>query len=314
MVGVLSRDKERGAAFAAKHGFQRSYGSMEELLSDPEVAVVYIATPTGLHAPQAIQAAKGGKHVFVQKPMGKNLEDSECLVAACQENNVKLGVAFSYRAHPAHIKAREIIASGELGESFLVTGQPKFRPHRGWHAGWWYDPSLGAGMLPRLGVHWIDLMRFVLGHEIEEVSAFVGPPTPDNPFEDVVLGMFRFDNGVYGSMDCSDIVPNPLRTMTRFEFYGSKGTMATVSSNVDWFVQEGVHSYSVDLHVATVAGSTTYQFSLTNLYLTEIEAFNKAIEENAEPLASGIDGLRADQVTAAMYESARSGKSVRINP
>ncbi len=281
MVGVSSRDKERGAAFAAKHGFQRSYGSMAELLSDPEVDAVYIATPNGVRAAQAIEAAKAGKHVFVQKPMAQNPKECEAMIAACQENKVKLGVAYKGRGHPAHIKAREIIASGDLGEIFLVTGHLQVTPHSGWHNSWWYDPSLGAGMIPRSGVHWIDLMRFVLGHEFEEVSAFVGPPSPDNPFEDIALGMFRFDNGVYGSMHCSGIVPRSLGA-DRIDYYGSKGTMATVWQGSQAYRQEGEHSYIADLHVATEAGSATYQFALTNLFLTEIEAFNRAIEEDTE--------------------------------
>jgi len=312
MVGVLSRDKERGAAFATKHGFERSYGSMVELLSDPEVDAVYLATPIGLHGPQAIQAAKGGKHVFVQKPLARNPEESQAVLSACQENKVRLGVAYKGRGHPAHIKAREIIASGELGAIFLVTGRLQVTPHKGWHKGWWYDTSLGSGIVPRNGVHWIDLMRFILGCEFEEVSAFVAPPTPDNPFDDLAVGMFRFDNGVYGSMHVSGIVPRPLGS-DRIEYFGSKGTMTTTYGASRAYLREDQHSYIADLQVATPAGSTTYQFTLTNLFSTEIEAFNRAIEENTEPLANGIDGLRTDQVSAAMYESARLGKNVKIN-
>ncbi len=311
MVGVLSRDKDKGAAFAEKHGFQRSYCSMDELLADSDVDVVYVSTPNGLHAPQALQAASGGKHVFVQKPLATKPQDAQAVIDTCREHGVKLGVAYKGRGHPAHIKAREIVASGDIGAVFLVTGEHQKPPNRGWHKSWWYDPSLGSGMVPRTGVHWIDLMRFILGHEITEVSAFFSPPTEGNPFEDVALGMFRFDNGILGSLHCSDIVPHPLGR-DRIEFSGSKGRLTEVYAASVSFQREETHSYNVELHVVTTAGSTTYQFDPTNLFLTEMEAFNSAIKDNSEPLANGLDGLRVDQVTAALYESSCTGKAVKV--
>ena len=91
LVAVHSRDKARGAAFAAKHGIERSYDSYSEMLADPEVKVVHIVTPHYLHASPTIQAAEAGKHVLCEKPMALTIEDGERMIEACQKKRGEAG-------------------------------------------------------------------------------------------------------------------------------------------------------------------------------------------------------------------------------
>ena len=97
---VLSRDKSRAAAFAERHGAQASnsaFADLDELLADPDLHAVLIASPDGLHAEQAIAAAKAGKHVFTEKPMATDVAGCTAMVEACRDANVRLGVAYHMR-------------------------------------------------------------------------------------------------------------------------------------------------------------------------------------------------------------------------
>jgi len=93
------------------------------MLEDPELDVLYIATPHGLHAQQTILAAKAGKHVLCEKPMALTVPDCELMIQACDKNKVKLGIDFQNRYHPAHREAHRYIQSGMVGEINVAKAQ-----------------------------------------------------------------------------------------------------------------------------------------------------------------------------------------------
>ncbi|MCJ7791022.1 MAG: Gfo/Idh/MocA family oxidoreductase, partial [Dehalococcoidia bacterium] len=183
LVAVLSRDKDRAAAFAEEHGIERAYDSLDELLRDSKVDVVYIASPNGLHAIQTIKAAEAGKHVLCEKPMAPTMEECHAMIEACLRYGVKLGLGFQFRHYPAQRKAREVVASGELGRLVLAKAQVELPSVP--MPDWYYEPGMaGGGVINLVGVHRIDLLRFILGCEVREVSAFIGEQTSERPFEE----------------------------------------------------------------------------------------------------------------------------------
>ncbi|HEX2773752.1 MAG TPA: Gfo/Idh/MocA family oxidoreductase, partial [Micromonosporaceae bacterium] len=100
--GVLSRRPETAGAFARAHGAATTYASLEAMLADPEVDVVYVASPNGLHREHVVAAAEAGKHVLCEKPMANDPGDCLAMIAACSRAGVRLGIGFQYRQHPAH--------------------------------------------------------------------------------------------------------------------------------------------------------------------------------------------------------------------
>ena len=128
LLGVLSRDKTRAEVFAEKQGIPMAYDSLNKLLDNPEINVVYIASPNGLHAEQTIKAAEAGKHVLCEKPMAPTTAECRSMIEACQKQGVKLGIALQFRQHPAHLKMREIVASGELGQMVFANAQLEIPP------------------------------------------------------------------------------------------------------------------------------------------------------------------------------------------
>ena len=206
LVSVMSRDKGRAKAFAAKHGAEQATDSLPELLANPAVEVVYIASPNFLHKPQTIAAARAGKHVLCEKPMALKVSDCQAMIAACQKNGVKLGTAFHLRHHPAQQAARRMVQSGEAGQVAFAQawlcrgtwGETYIAPRGGLEA-WWDKPSeAGGGAIVASGVHAIDLLRFLLGQEVTEVSAFATEPTPQDPVDRTDTIILKFSGGAFG--------------------------------------------------------------------------------------------------------------------
>lgn len=306
LVAVHSRDKERGTAFAAKYGIEKSYDSFGEMLSDPEVEVVYIASPNSLHASQTIQAAEAGKHILCEKPMALTIEDCERMVEACRKNGVKLGIGFQNRHHPGHVEARRLISSGEVGNITLATVQYSHDWMDFSWSGWRADPRIaGGGSLVAMGVHCLDLLRFLLGQEVEEVLALSDAKWLGKPVEETILISLKFENGPFAFVVTGLHVPRPHNDVV---IYGTKARIT------------GVDTVGMPLkgHLQVTGDNINkkieYSFpdSLVGNFVYQAEAFNRCLEEDTEPNASGADGLEMTRLTLSILESAKKGKSIRI--
>jgi len=311
IAAVVSRDLERARAFADKHGARRAYDDFDRMLGDPDVQVVYIASPNALHADQATRAAAAGKHVFVEKPMALTVADCERMIAAARDAKTQLGVGFHLRTHPGHQRLREIVRGGGLGRIALATaawnrgtrGQaaPPPRPPR---QQWWEDPALaGAGVFMATGVHCCDLLAYVLGKEITHVAAMTDA-NDASPLEELVAMLLRFEDGSVATLTTSRRVPD--WTDNGISVHGSDGR-GSVRRGIDV-------NLTGELEIATNADSSRerYDDDPIALYRREVEAFNDAVRGLGEPAATGADGLRAARVTVAMVESHRGGRTVRI--
>jgi 1,5-anhydro-D-fructose reductase (1,5-anhydro-D-mannitol-forming) len=299
LVAVFSRDEERGVGFAARHGAARSYTSLEALLEDPEVEVVCIATPNHCHAQQTVMAAQAKKHVLCEKPMATTVADARHMVEVCRQNSVKLGTGFHSRHHPAHVQAQKMVASGEVGEPVLAKVQ--WAANFGPAAQWWFQPEAGGGALLTRGIHAIDLLRFLLGQEVVEVTAYTRRDNPQYPYEELALVMLKFSGGALGVMDCSHIVPHWHNDVV---VYGSKARLVSQGT-------VGVHLRG-ELQYLSETETARWEFQGKGLYARQAEAFNQAILEDRQPNASGLDGLRLVEITQAVFQSAQTGQAVPV--
>ena len=301
LVAVLSRDRQRAAAFAQQFGITHAHDSLPSLLANPEVDVVYVASPNGLYVAQAVAAAQAGKHVFCEKP----LEGCRDIRAACRANAVQLGLGVMFRQHPAHRMARALVAQGALGEvqhAQVRLGVAWRDPQPDWYA----DAALaGAGVLYMAGVHRIDLLRFVLGSEVREVSAMVGEHQPERPWDQWASALLRFENGVRASMDLDIRLPNGNSDL---EIHGTRGSLVVTGSMTSWWGGGGG-----ELLLKTGTSTERHQFDPTDLYRSQVEDFNRAIAQGGEPAGGGNDGLACAQVCLAMQESSRSRRTLRLN-
>jgi 1,5-anhydro-D-fructose reductase (1,5-anhydro-D-mannitol-forming) len=304
LAAVMSRDLQRAREFADRHGAERGYDSLDGLLAHPGVDVVYVATPNGLHCEQVVAAAAAGKHILCEKPMALDAGECHRMIDACASAGVHLGTAFHYRHHPAHARMRDVIRSGAVGVPVFADASVHVATAAATAPPWYSDPRLsGGGVLPMTGVHRLDLLRYLLGQEVVEVSAMMATRNPRRPFEDTVAVLLQFNGGTMatvrmalGATPASDPVA----------VYGTEGWVAGSRTMSSSYPADGGTLSSV------LSGlEATERFEPPDLYADQVAAFDRTVRTGAPLVASGVDGLRGVELAAAVYAAARTSRVVR---
>lgn len=299
LVAVVSRDADRAAAFAGRHDAAMATTDYEAMLANPAVDVVAITSPNALHPDQAIAAAQAGKHVFCDKPLAPDAATAQRILDACATAGVKIGLNFQTRHHVCFQEAKQIIGSGSIGEvlSIQVDASPGAVPLGGWRA----DPELaGLGAVNNIAVHIHDLLRFLVGAEVTEVSAMFDTGRTSE-LERMPLVLMRFSNGTLAFANGNQLTPKPLNDIV---IHGSTGRI-----DGRGITRPGMEG---DMRVSTADGETTKRYSSHDAYERTIRAFSQAIIEGREPDPSGVDGLRNVELSDAIRRSALEGRLVEL--
>lgn len=314
LVGVYDIDPGVNAAVAEEFGVT-AYASEEELLGG-DCGIVYIATPAYSHAEQVERAAKAGKHVLCEKPLGMTIAEGEQMLAACKQNGVKLGTGLMMRFHAQHQAALKMVKDGALGK--MVYGRAQlscwFPPMDG---AWRQDPAKGGGgSLMDLGGHCIDLLEMFLGH-VTKVSCMTGNLVHDYATEDTAIVALEFDSGAKGTVDNLFCVPDA-SSKNRLELYGALGSILAEGTigqgeigEMTAMLEEEGKGYEAQQQREGAAG-IELKPEPVNMYRAEVEAFAQAVIDDAGPPVSGDDGLWSQKVLTACYESAKSGQTVTV--
>jgi len=229
---------ESAAAAARDFGFARSTGDWRALVTDPRVDVVSVATPNALHAPVALAAIAAGKHVHCEKPLAPNADAAKQMLDAAEKAGVKTQVGFDYLKNPLIALAREIVASGEIGDivSFRGIHAEDYMADAAtpWH--FRLDPAGGGGVVADLGSHIIAMARHLLG-PISEVCGRLETIIRQRPealgsarlraveVDDIAHGMVRFNRGCVGTIEASWL-SHGRKMQIDFEVIGSRGALA----------------------------------------------------------------------------------------
>jgi 1,5-anhydro-D-fructose reductase (1,5-anhydro-D-mannitol-forming) len=232
LVAVMRRDAARAADFAARHGVPRWYSDARELLNDPEVDAVSIATPPSSHLELALLACAAGKPTLVEKPMALNHAECVRMVEAFRAASVPLFVAYYRRAQPKFRRMKELIDRGAIGAPRAALVQfaappPRIEPG---HLPWRLRPEIsGGGLFADLGCHTLDLLDFMLG-PIAEVRGFASNQGRLYDAEDAVTMSFRFQSGAHGQGVWQF---NTAERRDRIEILGSEGSLAVSTFGSD---------------------------------------------------------------------------------
>ena len=202
LVAVTSADPAMTKSFAERHGVPKAYETSEQLVADAEVDAVYVATPPSSHKPLSLVVAKAGKHVYVEKPMAMRFEECREIVDVCEQQGVRLFVAFYRRAMPRFLKVKEWIDSGAIGEVRNVRAvqhQPPAPEDLSRDTlPWRLKPEVsGGGKFLDMGIHELDLFDFLFG-AIEEVHGIASNQAGLYDVEDTVTATWRHASGVQG--------------------------------------------------------------------------------------------------------------------
>jgi predicted dehydrogenase len=228
-------DASEASRGAAEDAGARAYASLSQLIADPEVEAVYVATPNHLHREAVEALAKAGKAVLCEKPMAASLSDAEAMVTAVRRSGIFYGTAFDQRHHPAHRALREAVRSGRLGTLTTVRIVYACWLDRGWTSlkgqdNWRIDPArAGGGALMDLAPHGIDLIDFLAGEPIGEIAALTQARAQDYAVDDGALLIGRTGGGVLASLhvayNCPDVLPR-----RRLELVGTEGMITAIDT------------------------------------------------------------------------------------
>lgn len=293
---VVSRDMEKGLRFAETHGAKSPFAahdSMRSMLGDAHVDAVIIATPDGLHAEQAILAARAGKHVFTEKPMATNVNSALAMTEACHKAGVKLGVAYHNRWHAGHRKLWKalldgVVNIGELRHVSVHWASPA-KDASNWRAfdnvgRWWSMAALGS--------HCLDLARWFMVPTCGETIA-IRALTADPAFkcgrDESATMALRFQSGATADISVSVVQPR----YKRLEVHGSKGIVTCT----DTLGARGTGTITVN--------GKPFDFAPVNPYVGELEDFVAAIRDDRPPEVGGVEGMRNVALLSMAEDSAK---------
>ena len=200
LVAVMRRDSAKAEDFARRHGVGRWYDSVPELLGDPEIDAIYIATPPRYHLEHALAALAAGKDVYLEKPMAMNADECRQIIKAEEKSNNKIALAHYRRALPAFTKIRELIKNGTLGSvrlaelNFFLPESNTLIPETG--DNWRVNPAVsGGGLFHDLSPHMFDLLLDYFGQPLA-YEGFSLRQNSKSPADDFVQGTIRFENNI----------------------------------------------------------------------------------------------------------------------
>jgi predicted dehydrogenase len=301
-VALVSGHPDKARDQANKYGIDPkniyNYENFEALKDNAAVDVVYVVLPNGMHAEYTIRAAKLGKHVLCEKPMANSVADCQAMIDACNAAQRKLMIAYRLHYEPLTQKAIEIART--LGTIKQITAEGGF--NIGDPTQWRLNRKLaGGGSLMDIGIYALNAVRYLSDQEPSEVSA-ISFSTPDDPrfkeVEETIAFELRFKSGLVASCLSSYGFG-----CNRFRVYGTGGQLES----------EPFLSYQGNrLWRPRAREREEVQVEPANHFASEMDHFSECVLNDKAPLTTGGEGLQDLKIMMAAYESAQSGKAVKI--
>ncbi|WP_322416233.1 Gfo/Idh/MocA family protein [Mesorhizobium huakuii] len=303
IAAVMSSSAERATAYARENGIPAAVSTLDALLKS-DIDAVYISTTNELHLEQALAAIKAGKHVLCEKPLALTSADARKMVATARAAGIVLGTNHHLRNAGAHRAMRDAIAAGRIGKPIAArVFHSVYLPDnlQGWRI---TRPEAGGGVVLDITVHDADTLRFVLGDDPVEVSAFTqAAGMAGAGLEDGAMCIWRFKSGLIAQ---SHEGFTTKFAGTGFEVHGSEGSL--IASDVMTQKPNG------SVLLRTAGAEEQLSFDREDLYVRSVRQFHAAILGNGQPAATGEDGIWSLTAAEAALQSASSGKAVKIDP
>ncbi|PAQ09641.1 Gfo/Idh/MocA family protein [Mesorhizobium temperatum] len=303
IASVMSSSPERAAAYAKENGIPLAVSTLDALFGS-DIDAVYISTTNELHLEQALAAIRAGKHVLCEKPLALTSADARKMVAAAKAAGIVLGTNHHLRNAGSHRAMREAIAAGRIGKPIAArVFHSVYLPEnlQGWRI---TRPEAGGGVVLDITVHDADTLRFVLDDDPLEVSAFTqAAGMAAGGLEDGAMCIWRFKSGIIAQ---SHEGFTTKFAGTGFEVHGSEGSLIAK----DVMTQKPIGS----VLLRTAKGEEELSFDREDLYARSLRQLHAAIRGEGQPSATGEDGVWSLTSAEAALQSAKSGKSVAIDP
>ncbi len=298
----------------AKHGLENKgiarYADYKEMIEKESIDFVSIATESGNHAEIALYCIEKGIHCIIEKPMAMSIEDCDKIIALSHKKNVKVCACHQNRFNISVQKLRSKIESGSFGKLSHGTVHVRWNRNKDYYtqAPWRGTWEQDGGALMNQCIHGIDLLRWMLGDEIEEVYGVTTQVTHDYlECEDLGTAIVKFKNGAIGTIEgTTNVYPSNLEE-TLYVF-GEKGTVKLGGKSVNTIDVWNFAETDEDLAGFEEKTENVYGNGHTSVW----KDFVEAIEKNRKPYIDAEAGKRAVEMILSIYKSAMEGKPVKM--
>jgi UDP-N-acetyl-2-amino-2-deoxyglucuronate dehydrogenase len=310
LVSVADIDLARAEAVGAEQGVP-AFGALDEMLGTVESDLVAICTPSGLHPPHGIVAARTGRHVLTEKPMAISLSGADDLVQACDEAGVHLFVVKQNRLNPAIQLLRRAIDKGRFGRIYSAnttvrwTRPQEYYDAEPWRGTWEFD----GGAIMNQASHYVDLMQWLVG-PVESVMAKTATQARRIEAEDSGVALLRFRSGALGVIEVT-VLTYPRNLEGSITILGEKGSVkigGTAVNKVDHWLFAEYDDDDKAIEAATTNPPNVYGFGHEGYYRNVL----RVLRGEARPDTDGRAGRKSLELILGIYESAKTGREVPI--
>jgi len=313
IVGVTDLAHDLAETKAKKYGAEKVYDSVDKLLADSNIDAVDIAVPTFAHSELAVKACEAGKHVMLEKPMGRTVQECDLIVSAARKAGVKLMVNHSLKFFPPFRQCKKLVDEGGIGKIIRMRAT-----HMGYkYMGWRGNPDqTGGGLVIEGVVHPIYLTEWFLG-PIKKVSAAMGKTDAEVAAEDIALISLESSQGAFGSIDANLGGPFPLWD-DHLEFVGTEGMIIANGAEQQiirgppiWYFNDGIWKAYREKTFGDefpFEVPNEVEWAWPKCFVYSVKEFVSSVVEDRKPEVTGEDGRRAIQIVRACYESAKTGR------
>jgi len=305
VVALVSGHPDKANKIAQRYGVNPkniyNYENYDTIKDNPEVDVIYVVLPNSMHAEYTIRGFKAGKHVFCEKPMATSVADCEAMIAAGKKAGKKLMIGYRCRYEPYNLAMIEMARSQKLGPIKIIQTDAGF--NIGDPTQWRLKKAMaGGGSLMDIGIYALQACRYLSGEEPTEVNA-MEYTTPNDPrfteVEESINFQLRFPSGILANATSS----YGCEYRSHFRVLTTKG----------YFELDPAMSYNA-LRMRVYDGHELSEpnISARDHFLSELEHFSECVMENKDPLTPGEEGLRDMKILMAIYEAAKTGKTIKL--
>ncbi|HKV42423.1 MAG TPA: Gfo/Idh/MocA family oxidoreductase [Blastocatellia bacterium] len=307
VAALVSGHPDKARKLAARYGVATkniyNYENYDSLRDNPEVDIIYIVLPNGMHAEYTIRGHQAGKHVLTEKPMANTPADCQAMIDAARKANRKLMVAYRCRYEPFNQAMIKMARDREFGPVQVIVADHGF--NIGDPAQWRLKRELaGGGSLMDIGIYSLQAARYITGEEPSEVNAFMYSTPGDERFKEVeetITFQLRFPSGALANCTSS----YGFAGQNRYRVIGTQG----------WFELEPATSYTGQrMKIRRNNVTEERDFRPRDHFAAEMEHMSECVMRDKTPLTPGEEGLQDLKLMAAIYEAARTGKTVKPTP
>ncbi|HTL29562.1 MAG TPA: Gfo/Idh/MocA family oxidoreductase [Tepidisphaeraceae bacterium] len=305
LAALVSGHPDKAKQVAEKYGLDQrniyNYDNYDTIKDNPNVDVIYIVLPNSMHKDFTIRGFKAGKHIMCEKPMAVSSAECQEMIDAGKAAGKKLQIGYRMHYEVHQVEAIRMLRAKELGELKQITTDMGFRL-RNTEAWRLHKDLSGGGALMDIGIYGLNASRYLTGEEPIEVSAMTYTPKDDPVFATVEEGcnwLLKFPSGVL----CSNTSSYSYAGQTHWRAICTEGYIDC----------DPAISYSgVKMRVSHKGKSADMNPPELNQFATEMDVFADCIMNNKEPRSSGEEGLRDVKIMEAIYEAARTGKTIKL--